>query len=377
MSRRSPFSGSSSPTPNAVELAALDWLTRLDRGITPDEERKFERWLAADPRHAEAFAEFGGTWSFLDRVVETPAAVAAKISGEIDPDAFAPAASVAAESLGNPTPSGSKDNRSQRWKKPSWVLAGLGLAAALAIVSTGERQSRPETQNYAERVVTELGGLQRVNLPDGSVVQLNTGSELEVQFTPSVRRVYLSKGEAHFSIAKNPARPFVVSALGMEVQAVGTAFNVRLNSESLDVLVTEGQVRLQAETSETVGPAALGTHLLSAGEKVSVGRDQLGVAAVEPVRPVQVKPAEIERRLAWQERRLEFADASLAEMVAEFNRFHHVKLVIADAGLAAQRFGGIFNPEDIAGFVRVLEKNFGVVVERGETVTTLRSAREP
>ena len=64
--------------PNAQEQAALDWLARLDRGLTPEQEAEFERWLAANPQHGEAFGEFDGTWSLLNRIRETPETSAAR-----------------------------------------------------------------------------------------------------------------------------------------------------------------------------------------------------------------------------------------------------------------------------------------------------------
>jgi transmembrane sensor len=91
---------------------------------------------------------------------------------------------------------------------------------------------------------TGVGEFQKLALPDGSVVDLNTDSKVDVTFTPSERRVQLAHGEAHFSVAKDPARLFVVEAHGVAVVAVGTAFAVRLRSESVEVLVCEGRVRV-------------------------------------------------------------------------------------------------------------------------------------
>jgi transmembrane sensor len=89
---------------------------------------------------------------------------------------------------------------------------------------------------------------------------------------------------------------------------------------------------------------------------------------------VSLSPVEIERVLAWREQRLEFVAEPLAVMVAEFNRYNRIKLVIADPALGTQRFGGNFRADDPAGFVRVLAGNFKVVAEQREDEILLRAA---
>jgi transmembrane sensor len=222
---------------------------------------------------------------------------------------------------------------------------------------------------------------------------------VEVQFSSSERRLRLTRGEAHFTVAKNRARPFTVNAGGVDVRAVGTVFNVRLRSAAVEVLVTEGKVMLGDEPGERphptdagsasvreapphdgsadarrLSPPSLANRALAAGEKITIPLVPDSSAVSAPAASVVVPRVEIERTLAWQERRLEFVSAPLAEMVAEFNRYNRRKLVITDAVLAAQRFGGVFRPDDSAGFVRTLEVNFGVVAEQRADETILRLA---
>ncbi|MGH7958551.1 MAG: FecR family protein [Opitutaceae bacterium] len=389
------------PQPNSIEHAALDWLARYDRGMTGAEESEFERWLAADWRHAQVFSEFDGTWSVLNRVRETPEGVAAVASGEIDADVFSPARTTAAPA-GLPAPAAHGRRNVVPFSRPR-LLPLFAVAAALVVVAIGSWRLARITQgislNYAGSATTELGGMRKLSLPDGSVVHLNTDSAVEVQFTSVERKVQLTRGEAHFTVARNQTRPFVVSAAGVDVRAVGTAFNVRLRSEGVEVLVTEGKVRVNKDTASftsrpqtaassptsssldgavEVRPAGIATveiASLSAGEKIVVSPAPPVVEVALPVTPIAISPAEIGRALAWQERRLEFVSVPLDEMVAEFNRYNRQKLVIADPGLAAQRFGGTFRPGDPAGFVRLLEAYFEVVAEQRDGETILRSAR--
>jgi len=327
------------PAPNAREQAALDWFSRCDRGLSPEKEAEFEAWLTADPRHAEIFNELAGTWNLLG----------------------------AARTAEHAAQAPARRRRTVRWLSP------LAVAAALALAYFA--YWRPA--HYSTVATTEVGAQLTQRLPDGTVVTLNTDSVVAAAFSPEERRVRLVRGEASFAVAKNPARPFVVEACGVDVRAVGTSFNVRLAARSVEVLVLEGRVQ--------VSDAATGASLLAGASgheaPVLTPGQQIVVALPEPqsVPPAAVvsmiSAGEVQRRNAWQQGRLEFENAPLSAIVAEFNRYNRHKLVVADEELAASRFGGAFKPDDPEGLVRMLMDNFSVQVEQLDGVTVLRPAR--
>ena len=336
-----------------VELAAADWLVQQDRGLTPAQEREFARWLRADARHGRMHARLRAAWGMLDRVP--------------------------AEQFPLPR---------RRRLKLHWLTVPVAAAAAIALGFFVFRPGRqPETLPQRQSEVTEVGGFKTMNLPDGSVVALNSRSAVEVNFTPSERRVRLVRGEANFAVTKDASRPFIVRASGVDVRAVGTAFNVRLGPKAIEVLVTEGRVRvddsasgrtlladapLPTNSGATTSPAS--QALLIAGQRVvlSIPNDSVASAAA----PIEsVGPEEIQRQLAWQSRTLDFSDEPLADVIAEFNRYNRHKLVIADSRLGAQRFGGKFPAHDYESLVSFLEANFGVVAERRDNQTILRLAQ--
>jgi transmembrane sensor len=339
------------PDPEAIEAAAAVWLSLRDRGMTEAETAEFMRWLQQSPKHAEAFAELDAVWRQFSRV------------GELRPVAgFAPQPEFLA-----PRP------RVRVHRRIAW--GAFAAAAALAVAWLGWHQIVPTAE-------TAVGAFQKLDLPDGSVVQLNTDSAIKVRYSNAERRVELLRGEAHFDVAKSPARPFIVAADHVAVRAVGTAFNVRLRPDAVDVLVTEGKVQvndvlkgesLLAHTSDRAGPP-----LLAQGERVSVplaAADVFDSAAPAPVAITEVAPVEIQRALAWQERRLEFDNLPLAEVIAEFNRYNRTQLLISDPELNAKRFSGTFRADGYEPFVRLLEENFGVVGERDASGIRLRAAK--
>jgi len=359
-------SGEPDDTLDPIELAAAAWLVQRDRGLSPAQEEAFARWLQADERHPRIYAKLAQAWGLLDRV---------------------PAARV-------PLPS----HRGRRW---AWAAGSLAAAAAVAFAFVALDSARPTATPLLKTAVTPIGGFEKLVLPDGSVVHLNTSSAIEVAFTAMERRVFLRRGEASFTVAKDRARPFIVRVGQVDVRAVGTVFNVRCLPAAVEVLVTEGKVRvddaasgrsLLAAQSESpaLAPAPRTTAfgppigeptpadepLLVEGHRITIAT---AVSAPAAFVPVAVAPQEAARALAWQSRRLEFSAQPLAEVVAEFNRYNRHQLVIEDAELATQRFGGKFPANDIESFVLLLESNFGAIAERraGETMLRRKPATSP
>ena len=351
-----PHSPEPNPSPELLEAAAAAWLSLRDRGLSQAETAEFVRWLQQDPQHAAVFEELDRVWQDCDRLGALPAP---SISGAApDADLLAPR------------------GRARRPRLAIRAVLGLAAAAAVALL-IGLPLGPPASRHAAETVV---GAFQKLDLPDGSVAQLNTNSALDIDFTAMERRISVVRGEVYFAVRKDPHRPFIVTSGGVAVRAVGTAFNVRQREHALEVLVTEGRVRvddvregrsLLPDSGTPEDPA-----LLVAGERAIVST---ALAATSPVLPAatveKVDPSVAQRALAWQERRLEFDGAPLSEVVGEFNRYNRQQLVIADPALASKRFSGTFRADSYESLVRLLETDFGVTASRSDREIVLHAHR--
>lgn len=333
-----------------IDQQAAEWFGRREAGLSPDEEREFQGWLGADERHAVHYRQFDETWDMLGELGEQKRAQAAAVPG-----------TRRRRILG-------------RWR---WAAAALAAAAAV-VVAFYSWPRAPLPPLPVETAATDPGGFKVVQLPDGSVVHLNTNSFVAVRYGDRERRVTLERGEAHFTVAKNAERPFIVTAGAVSVHAVGTSFNVRLDPAAVEVLVTEGKVRvddaaggqsLLAQTAGAAGPAAPDSRLLTTGERVVIAV----VASVPaPAAPVTVAPEQIEASLAWQTKMLDFDMTPLGDVVKEFNRYNTHQMIIDDPVLARRPFGGSFRADNYPVFVQLLERSFGVVAERSANTTVLR-----
>ncbi len=319
-----------SPEAQARSRTAAEWFAKRDRGLTAAEQDEFLQWLAADPRHGEWFAlhrRLGGDFSVL-------AQWRPEHSEEPNPDLLA------------------RPRRRFRWLVP----VSLAAAASLAVTFVWWQIPPPA----AETEEADAPAYERRILADGSTVELNRGAVVSVAFTAGERRVALVRGEALFTVTKNPLRPFIVRAGGVDVRAVGTAFNVRLDAATVEVLVTEG--RVQVKPPPPVGAAAapaVEAPVVTAGQRATVSRD----SATQP-RIVAVTPEESARLLAWQPQLLDFSSVPLERAIVEFNRRNRVQFVIADAELAAMPIVASIRSDNVERFARFLADTPGVLVER-------------
>src|SRR4051812_46870617 len=273
----------------ALRQRAAEWLAiRQARRLTESEEVAFDLWRA-DARHAAAWADVEAADRIFDRLAFYP-----RDAGRpADPDLLVRA----------------------RRRVKAWVTAATAAAALIAVAFFSG--TRPAASNETT-VMPIAAGVRFLRLPDGSRVELNSGSEVAEHFTASERRIRLVRGEAHFDVAKNPLRPFIVEADSVAVQAVGTAFDVRLGPTAVDVLVTEGRVGVttagahralpptSASSPGDTVPGVLGPGLiLSAGQRTEVPTtpppDEASPLVVEDLTQHQ-----IDRALAWQSSRLVF-----------------------------------------------------------------------
>ena len=341
------------PPDDAIESAAAEWLVRHDRGLTPAQQDEFLSWLTASAAHRESFERHRSLWGDFNALKQWRPAH----SAIPNPDLLA------------------RHRRPAPWRRPLPLL----LAAAAAIALTFWLVPTPGPRADAS-LTFETAVYRQEKLPDGSVLDLNRGAHVVVQFSATERRVLLVQGEAQFSVAKNPARPFVVRAGGVDVRAVGTAFNVKLAGPNLEVLVTEGTVHVSQHTvvapAASAGPAPTAAPVvlaaLTAGQRTVIS---VATVTASPV-VVQASVPEIARLLDWQPHLLDFESKPLAEVVETFNRLNPQHLVIGDEELRALTIVASIRSDNVEGFVRLLEGTMGVRTERTEAgEIVLRRAR--
>lgn len=328
------------PIDPEVESAAAAWLVKHDRGFTAEEQDVFLQWLAANPAHRASFQRHCRMWSEFNALAQWRP----EHSAESNPDLLA---------------------RPRRAPVLRWIMPALALAAAIVL---GVYFAASTHFRNDGTLMFEATAYRQETLPDGSVVDLNRGAHLLVQFSSAERRVVLVRGEAQFAVAKNPARPFVVRAGGVDVRAVGTAFNVKLAGPNLEVLVTEGTVHLSQPPPSKTAPAAAATPATTASPvlaALTAGQRTVIPMAETIAAPVVVAASakEVDQLLEWRPRLLDFDSTPLADVVEAFNRRNPTRLVIDDDSLRTLPIVASIRSDNVQGLVRQLEATMGVQVE--------------
>ncbi len=325
-----------------IEDEAASWLVRRDAdGWTDSDQVELTRWLQTSAAHVVAFLRLEAAWRRTDRLKSLGAGIARGAMPSPDDWQLGPA--FERSSARSEAPASSR-------RFLQFGLAACVCAAVLISVAA--------YQGYFQRALTFrtlIGGIATVPVEDGSRITLNTGSEVRVAVTRSERHVRLDQGEAYFEVAKDSDRPFIVSAGGHRVVAVGTAFSVRRDATGVRVAVTDGRVRIEPDVP---GSAASTTEFADAGSLALIRGDRI---------EVQQRPlSEVEETLSWRSGYLVFHDVPLPQAVDEFNRYNVRKIQVADPRLGEIRLSGKFQATQYQAFIRLLEDGFAIHAENYE-----------
>jgi transmembrane sensor len=332
MSVSAPEQGSS------AKQEAADWYARLrSDSVSEVEEARFRAWMSGDPARRREFDELTELWDRLSGVAQSP-----EVLAELNPTSTATGAS-----------------RVSRRAVVGWALAA-GVAGVAAFASW--QHFAPETYS------TGLGELSTVSLSDGSVITLNTLSQVNVRFSGGERRVEVVQGQANFDVAKDRSRPFIVIAGVGEVRALGTSFDVYRRTNDVVVTLIEGGVAVVPEAATD----ARSQVSLRPGDQVVYDR-QYG----EPGRSLQRTTVDLNRVTAWRSRKLDFTDTPLIEAIAEANRYSRQKIELRAPALEQATLSGVFDAGQNEAVADGLRAYFGLHIERAgdELIVLTQSTR--
>jgi transmembrane sensor len=337
----------SSDLPDELLRVASDWFARLNGGdATAEDFALHDAWLRKRPEHRVAYAF----------VVETCALGAESRS----------------VALPRASPTVSQQPIQQR--RGTWfarhylalsVTAGLvGVALALAMLLDGDLH----TTQYR----TAIGEVRTIVLNDGSIVVLNAASHIAVRYTGSVRSIEIFRGEALFTVAKNPARPFRVNVDDCVVQATGTAFDIDRHGPAVDVAVSEGTVAVYGSNK-----AAPGSSGAPSGSAVAVSKG-FGVGYIIGRALAAPHVIALEQVGAWRNGWLSYERMPLARLVDDLNRHFEGTISIDNDELASMPISLTLRLHDRDTTLRTLERLLPIrVVQKGPKTALLVPSNHP
>lgn len=329
--------------PDTASVAAY-WFAREKSGrMTAEQRMRRDAWLRASAHHALEYERARGIWNAAGLV---PAERLQALMSETPQESGdrSHASSFAS----------STDTGRSRSVRPGFsrrrLAFGLGLACTAAAAVGISVYVNPSQPSYSLQVASAVGQYRQVTLPDNSIIELNTGTRLSVNYYPDRREVILQEGEAAFTVSPDAERPFFLEAGDTSVRVTGTRFGVRRQAQAASIAVLSGAVQVrqgpwwsreQADlrAGQTLAPGT-GNHftVLSAQDTASV--------------------------LAWRQGRVVFRDTPLAIAVNEINRYASKPIRLNIANANSIRIAGTYSTRNINGFLELLPDIAPVAVQR-------------
>jgi transmembrane sensor len=306
-----------------IDDAAAAWAARIDRGLSTEEQAELDAWLAADTRRVGALARAHALWIHAGRAGASAAPDRNRIEVE-----------------------------RPRITRRALLMGGAAAASLAGIGAFVILREQPGG------IATDIGEIRRVALLDGSAITLDTDSRIRVAYQSFERRVTLLAGQAYFEVAEDPARPFLVEAGNILVQALGSSFSISTAAGlPISIVVSTGHVAV----SRYVNGVTTSTAKLEANMSIDVARrGDVSTQAAHALDPV-----ELDRTLAWREGKLSFSGKTLDEASRRFARYSAVRIVV-DPPLAGERITGLFAANDPRGFAKAVAVSLHARYEENE-----------
>jgi transmembrane sensor len=258
-------------------------------------------------------------------------------------------------------------------------FAYAAAAAALLFLAFGTQRllsgkvATPAASHPAriEEVLARAGARTTLVLPDGTRVWLNSNSKLRYGsgFNSSDREVVL-EGEAFFDVVKNAAHPFIVHATSLDIEVLGTSFEVKSYPQDATVETTlfKGAIEVRrkgnANTARVilkpneklvfskVAPPQSDERRNAAGGRQGDHPEAAGIA----VNHIQQNLPDSEKvETAWMYNRLVFDGDNFGELAEKMERWYDVRILVRDTALNHYHFGGVFQNESIEEALKDLQ----------------------
>lgn len=319
---------------------AAEWCLRFAHGpVQLEQQIALQQWLDEDRRNFEIFQGMAAIWQAVPDVADAPELISARAD--------------ALEAMRGP--------ELKPWQKITKQYRIITAIAACLLLLTISSFHFLVDQNLVYH--TEIGERRLLALDDGSKVSLDAATRIEVAFSDQRRSIRLLSGRAKFDVAKDPRRPFTVSAGGRMVLATGTAFSVELMHSRMRVILYEGNVAVLEDGPSDQPPRHIelvAKHI--AADKVLEPGTMMIAALDEPL--ARIEPVDLRRSLSWEGGQLTFSDEPLSIAADTINRYSDKKVVIDDHAIGSLVINGAFNAGDTDAFVEGVSALYNLRVTR-------------
>lgn len=317
-------------------IAAAHWHDLLHSDPSVGERAAFDAWSRASTENASAYETVEQAWAKARALAAHPDILALRH-----------------ETITRTVLHQSLPRRRFAMASAAALLA-LIVGASLWIYRPSTSAQRPASIAAAPSAPlrsfsTKIGERLTVALEDGSQLYLDTGTTIQVRYTPQIRQLVLERGQALFDVAKAPSRPFSVTVGDRIVTAYGTRFNIKHDGPTIEVALLKGSVGVDARGDPPGSNVIMrpNEHLVAAGDRVSITHF-----------------SDLGRFVSWKDGVVQFDNDSMADAVSELNRYLSSPIHIGDPEVKKIRISGSFPTGSSASFLEAVQFSFPVQAER-------------
>ncbi len=302
-----------------------------------EEIQELFSWIELDVANKKQFEDYKKAWELSENVVDDEVSA-------IDIDAE--------WSLFNKQIDSSTEAKIISLKQPekkNWSFVQIISAiAAVFVIGFGVLYlfNPQSTELVAENNIVQS------NLPDGSLISLNTQSQLEYskKFNKKNRTVEL-KGEAFFKVEHNPEKPFIINTGALKIEVVGTTFNVNAKSQKgdVEVIVASGVVRIYTKSDKS------DSVMLYAGDKAVFNKNK---------KDILKNINEDVNYLSWKTKKLIFEKAELQDIVKTLNKTYNAHIVLKNSSIKKCTLTNTFNEQSLESILLVLEATLELKIKK-------------
>ncbi len=298
------------------------------------EKKQFEQLISTDSEKQAQFSEYKKRWDGVDHL-------AARSKYDMDGEW---------NILVDKIDFGAEESIESKGRSIRMTIMRVAAVVIFGVLGVAGWYGSRQMLMY-ERVAVE-SGIEEVELPDGTIVILNSASSIKYnkRESTSYRMVKLS-GEAYFEVARDTSRPFIIDAGSATVEVLGTKFNVSAyrDSKRVEVTVSSGLVAMASKKESD--------------RQILLGKGNTGIYSSEKKELNLIKSGNV-NAIAWKTRELIFSDTPIEEVIRVIAHAYNVDIDLLDPALSDYKITVSFNNQDLGAVLAVLESTLDLKIEK-------------
>lgn len=311
-----------------IKEEATYWLTCEREGLSAFEKEAFERWLAQNPLHVKAYQRIKSIHAMS---LSLPNACANSLSAHAH----------------------SETKKIKRFEQTKYFARVAALFLVIGVSVFGVYDTFFALK-FTQAFYADVTPLTKHVLPDGSIVSCDAKTQMSVAFYPNKRVVTLEKGAAMFEVAKDAKRAFIIHSDKVNIEVVGTRFEVIRSDDATTINVEEGTVKTYYDVSWLEKRNEI---LLSKADSITYAQEG-NVRYYAKINP--------EKIAIWRDNLINFNQVSLKDAMDAFSKYTNVSYTFTTPEIETYSITGEFTLTQMELFLQTVSKIYPLKIVKND-----------